>query len=108
MKFLNFLMMTGVVTGLAWLGRSLFFNSPQASPGYDEEDDLSIDEFSIRELAQQIWENEGKPEGQAQRHWEMATQLLRRSLADPHYHDAAHTGGDTSDYYAHTDKKSIH
>lgn len=30
----------------------------------------------IRELAYQIWESEGKPDGQEHRHWEMASQLV--------------------------------
>lgn len=29
----------------------------------------------IREFAYQIWESEGKPDGQAERHWDMARQL---------------------------------
>ncbi len=33
-------------------------------------------EQRIRELAHQIWESEGRPEGQDTRHWEMATKLL--------------------------------
>lgn len=28
-----------------------------------------------RELAQLIWESEGRPEGQSQRHWQMACRL---------------------------------
>lgn len=33
------------------------------------------DELRIRELAYQIWESEGRPDGQAARHWEMACVL---------------------------------
>ncbi len=33
-------------------------------------------EDRIREFAYQIWESEGKPHGQAKRHWEMATKLV--------------------------------
>ena len=33
-------------------------------------------EQRIRELAHQIWESEGRPEGQDTRHWEMAIKLL--------------------------------
>jgi hypothetical protein len=29
-------------------------------------------EQRIRELAQALWEQEGRPEGQAERHWQMA------------------------------------
>lgn len=37
---------------------------------------MNSDEQRIRELAYQIWESEGKPEGQTDRHWEMACKLL--------------------------------
>ncbi|MEH6564300.1 MAG: DUF2934 domain-containing protein [Halopseudomonas sp.] len=30
----------------------------------------------VRELAYQIWESEGKPEGQGERHWQMARELM--------------------------------
>nr|WP_298146059.1 DUF2934 domain-containing protein [uncultured Pseudomonas sp.] len=36
---------------------------------------MSIDEQRIRDFAYQIWEAEGKPEGQAARHWSMACKL---------------------------------
>ncbi|UCJ15974.1 DUF2934 domain-containing protein [Pseudomonas sp. MM211] len=36
---------------------------------------MSAKEERIREFAYQIWESEGKPSGQAKRHWEMATKL---------------------------------
>ena len=35
----------------------------------------SIDEQRIRELAYQIWETEGCPNGQCDRHWDMARKL---------------------------------
>ncbi|MDD1508079.1 DUF2934 domain-containing protein [Pseudomonas sp. CNPSo 3701] len=37
---------------------------------------MSAKEDRIREFAYQIWESEGKPHGQAKRHWEMATKLV--------------------------------
>lgn len=37
---------------------------------------MSANEERIREFAYQIWESEGKPHGQAKRHWEMATKLV--------------------------------
>lgn len=37
--------------------------------------ETNIDEQQIREYAYQIWLTEGCPQGQAQRHWEMARQL---------------------------------
>jgi hypothetical protein len=36
---------------------------------------MSVDEKRIREFAYQIWESEGRPEGQEARHWEMACSL---------------------------------
>lgn len=36
---------------------------------------MTVDEQRIRALAYQIWESEGCPEGQEQRHWRMATTL---------------------------------
>ncbi|SDI31002.1 Protein of unknown function [Pseudomonas flavescens] len=37
---------------------------------------MSAKEERIREFAYQIWESEGKPSGQAKRHWEMASKLV--------------------------------
>jgi predicted outer membrane protein len=39
---------------------------------------LSIDEHRIRDFAHQIWESEGRPEGQAVRHWAMAVELSKK------------------------------
>lgn len=36
---------------------------------------MNIDDSRIRELAYQIWEAEGRPLGQEQRHWDMACKL---------------------------------
>lgn len=36
---------------------------------------MSVDEKRVREFAYQIWESEGRPEGQEARHWEMALRL---------------------------------
>lgn len=36
---------------------------------------MQVNEHVVRKFAHQIWESEGKPEGQAARHWEMACQL---------------------------------
>ncbi|MDA7087875.1 DUF2934 domain-containing protein [Pseudomonas sp. SA3-5] len=38
--------------------------------------EVKIDEQQIREYAHQIWLTEGCPQGQAQRHWDMARQLV--------------------------------
>ncbi len=37
---------------------------------------MNQDQQRIRELAYQIWESEGRPSGQEQRHWQMACKLL--------------------------------
>lgn len=44
---------------------------------------MSRDELLIRELAYQIWESEGCPEGQAARHWEMACVLAQTAVGPP-------------------------
>ncbi len=36
---------------------------------------MNLNEQRIREFAYQIWESEGRPVGQSERHWEMATKL---------------------------------
>jgi hypothetical protein len=33
----------------------------------------------IRELAYRIWEDEGRPEDQAERHWEMARKIVEEA-----------------------------
>lgn len=35
----------------------------------------------IRELARQIWDAEGRPDGQALRHWGMAERLVEAEIA---------------------------
>lgn len=42
---------------------------------------MSHDEQRIREFAFQIWESEGKPSGQAERHWQMACKLAEAEAA---------------------------
>jgi hypothetical protein len=46
---------------------------------------MQLNEQVVRKFAHQIWESEGKPEGQAQRHWEMACKLAEGETgpADP-------------------------
>lgn len=39
-------------------------------------------EQRIRELAYQIWETEGRPEGQESRHWELANKLADVEASD--------------------------
>ncbi|TDF81547.1 DUF2934 domain-containing protein [Pseudomonas sp. H9] len=44
---------------------------------------MSIEEKRVREFAYQIWESEGKPEGQEIRHWEMARKLAEAESLAP-------------------------
>ncbi|MFW0756882.1 DUF2934 domain-containing protein [Pseudomonas sp. H11T01] len=44
---------------------------------------MSTDEKRVREFAYQIWESEGKPEGQETRHWEMARKLAEAEALTP-------------------------
>lgn len=46
---------------------------------------MQLNEQVVRKFAHQIWESEGKPEGQAERHWEMACKLAEGETgpADP-------------------------
>lgn len=37
---------------------------------------MNAKDYSIRTLAHQLWESEGKPEGQAERHWRLAARLI--------------------------------
>lgn len=37
----------------------------------------TVNEYRIRELAYQIWEAEGRPEGEDKRHWRMAVELFK-------------------------------
>jgi len=43
-------------------------------------------EQAIRELAHQLWVSEGKPEGQSEKHWNLAVRLIEAdgSAAHPH------------------------
>lgn len=44
---------------------------------------MSVDEKRVREFAYQIWESEGKPAGQEDRHWEMARKLAEAEALAP-------------------------
>ena len=44
---------------------------------------MNNDDQRIREFAYQIWESEGKPEGQEARHWEMAVTLAQAEALAP-------------------------
>lgn len=43
---------------------------------------MNLNENRVREFAYQIWESEGRPHGQHQRHWEMACKLAASQAAD--------------------------
>jgi hypothetical protein len=53
---------------------------------------MSTDDKRIREFAYQIWESEGKPEGQESRHWEMARKLAEAEALAPKKSPKAATG----------------
>lgn len=44
---------------------------------------MSHDDKRIREFAYQIWESEGRPDGQHDRHWEMARKLAQAEALAP-------------------------
>jgi len=44
---------------------------------------MSVDEEAVRQLAELIWETEGKPHGQEARHWDMATRLAESAAMAP-------------------------
>lgn len=52
---------------------------------------MSADEKRIRDFAYQIWESEGQPEGQEDRHWEMARKLAEAEALAPDKKDVRKT-----------------
>lgn len=52
---------------------------------------MSSDDKRVREFAYQIWESEGKPDGQAARHWEMARKLAEAESLVPNKQSKAST-----------------
>ncbi|HLD68171.1 MAG TPA: DUF2934 domain-containing protein [Pseudomonas sp.] len=42
---------------------------------------MTVDEQRIRDFAYQIWESEGRPDGQEERHWAMARKLAEAAEA---------------------------
>ncbi len=54
------------------------FSVYQSALDHFRENFLSVDEHRIRDFAHQIWESEGRPEGQAARHWAMAIELSKK------------------------------
>lgn len=45
---------------------------------------MADDEQRVRQLAYRIWESEGRPDGQAQRHWDMAWKIVAAERAAGH------------------------
>jgi hypothetical protein len=43
---------------------------------------MKVNEARVRELAYQIWESEGRPDGQEERHWRMARSLAEAEAAN--------------------------
>lgn len=83
-----------VLTALKHLGRSPdgavkkaaanareIYSRYHASLLHFQKNFLAIDEHRIRDFAHQIWESEGRPEGQAARHWAMAVELSKKLTA---------------------------
>jgi Protein of unknown function (DUF2934) len=54
-------------------------NPVQAS---NEEATMADSDERIREIAYYIWENEGRPEGQADRHWRTAEEIVQAQEAE--------------------------
>ncbi|WP_296268511.1 DUF2934 domain-containing protein [Pseudomonas sp. UBA6562] len=44
---------------------------------------MSVEDKRIREFAYQIWESEGKPDGEDERHWKMARKLAEAEAVAP-------------------------
>ncbi|HSC67778.1 MAG TPA: DUF2934 domain-containing protein [Cellvibrio sp.] len=83
MHLSNFLVNSSLLIGLVLVGRKLFFRG-QDSLGRPStvNPQMEDNEAYIRELAYQIWESEGWPEGAAERHWEMAVTLSKPQEAE--------------------------
>lgn len=88
MRLSHFLVNSTLVVGVILAGRRILSNNTNSintakktameDDKLPNEDTRARDEEAyIRELAYQIWESEGWPEGAAERHWEMAVKLAR-------------------------------
>lgn len=44
---------------------------------------MNTEDKRIREFAYQIWESEGRPDGQEARHWDMARKLVEAQALAP-------------------------
>lgn len=58
-------------------------------------------------LAQQIWEAEGRPDGQAARHWKMAQRLVQADLDAQRVQPAAVQENDTADMDQQQEERAL-
>lgn len=74
---------------------------------------MDIDKKRISEFAYQIWQSEGEPQGQEERHWEMARKLAEAESSAPPVHveermaDGSLTAEETSDLARRDDKEHL-
>ena len=74
---------------------------------------MDIDKQRISEFAYQIWQSEGEPQGQEERHWEMALKLAEAESSAPPVHveermaDGSLTAEETSDLARRDDKEHL-
>jgi|GEM_PF-4333331 len=74
---------------------------------------MDIDKQRISEFAYQIWQSEGEPQGQEERHWEMARKLVEAESSAPPVHveermdDGSLTAEETSDLARRDDKEHL-
>jgi hypothetical protein len=54
----------------------------ETGPSSNKEATLADRDQRIREIAYYIWQNEGRPEGQADRHWRTAEEIIRAQEAE--------------------------
>jgi len=74
---------------------------------------MEIDKQRISEFAYQIWQSEGEPQGQEERHWEMARKLAEAESSAPPVHveermaDGSLTAEETSNLARRDDKEHL-
>lgn len=76
---------------------------------------MNLNENRVREFAYQIWESEGRPQGEASRHWEMACKLAKSEVskdkdpqqAAPQHQTVQHNDTDTINKPGKTKKKAL-
>lgn len=76
---------------------------------------MNVNENRVREFAYQIWESEGRPHGEASRHWDMAYKLAKSEMsketasqsAAPQHRTVQHNDTDTINKPLKTKKKAL-